>query len=335
MTNRTNPVVAAPAGAAAVRPGAGRITAGIVAVAAILPYLALKTVWSFGGTIGLADIGAADEDTLRALNLLTFGMDLVALVLALAFTRPWGLRLPVWLVILPMWVGTGFLAPIAILVPIQVLILGAEAETAGGPVQPWVYAVVYTGFVVQGLALMTAFALYARDRWPWLFVAGGTARGATYSLQVVLAWGAGVFCVGIGALRLLWAFGGTVGLPGWLVAEYDATVRTQTGVFGLACLVAAAGLAGMLRGGPWPFWIPLAAAWGGAGVMFSWSIWSTALTLIPNPFGGPVRLAAVPALTDLFATLAAVVVGLTAAFLLAERAALAGQAGEGAAADGS
>ena len=242
MPTQANPVPVATGVPAAVRPGAGRITAGVVAVAAILPYLTLKIVWSFGGTVGLADVGAGDEATLRALNALTFGMDLVALVLALAFIRPWGMRLPVWLVVVPMWVGTGFLVPIVLLTPIHLLFLDSTAAPASAPVQPWVYVVVYTGFVVQGLALMTAFALYARDRWPWLFTAGGAVRGATYPLQVVLAWGIGVCCVGVGALRLLWAFGGTVGLPGWLVAEYGAAARIQTGVFGLACLAAGVAL---------------------------------------------------------------------------------------------
>jgi hypothetical protein len=75
---------------------------------------------------------------------------------------------PAVLVLIPVWVGTGLLAPIALGVPLG---LAAQAIAGGSPVPAhnglhgWVYAVVYGGFAVQAVCLLTAFALYARDRW--------------------------------------------------------------------------------------------------------------------------------------------------------------------------
>jgi len=74
---------------------------------------------------------------------------------------------PAVLVLIPVWVGTGLLAPIALGVPLG---LAAQAIAGGSPVPAhnglhgWVYAVVYGGFAVQAVCLLTAFALYARDR---------------------------------------------------------------------------------------------------------------------------------------------------------------------------
>jgi hypothetical protein len=39
------------------RAGIGRITAAIIAIAAMLPYLTLKIVWLTGGSIGVDDRG--------------------------------------------------------------------------------------------------------------------------------------------------------------------------------------------------------------------------------------------------------------------------------------
>ena len=50
-------------------------------------------------------------------NILTTGMDLSAVVLALALIQPWGRRLPAWSVIVVAGAATGLLAPILIGVP--------------------------------------------------------------------------------------------------------------------------------------------------------------------------------------------------------------------------
>jgi hypothetical protein len=67
-----------------------------------------------------------------------------------------------------MWVGTGFLAPIAVATPIITLARLLGLDSSQGPsneagageqafLEPWVIKVVYTSFVGQGFSLMTAF----------------------------------------------------------------------------------------------------------------------------------------------------------------------------------
>jgi hypothetical protein len=100
--------------------------------------------------------------------------------------------MPAWLLLPPMWVATGLLARFIISVPI-VVAGGALAPNSvpwavGGPVQPWVYAVVYTEFGM-GIGLIAAFVLYAKARWAGMLGAPAAAAppGATHELQVVLA----------------------------------------------------------------------------------------------------------------------------------------------------
>ncbi|WP_436944471.1 hypothetical protein [Streptomyces sp. SudanB25_2051] len=72
------------------------------------PYLLIKVVWSFGLLVPTEEMAGADW---RAVNAVTALLAAVAVVLALAFTRPWGERLPAWLVAVPVWAGTGLLVP--------------------------------------------------------------------------------------------------------------------------------------------------------------------------------------------------------------------------------
>ncbi|MFD2354901.1 hypothetical protein ACFSTC_45040 [Nonomuraea ferruginea] len=72
------------------RAGVGRVTAAIVAMAAMLPYLTLKVLWLTGSPVGVTDPALMDDSAMYGMNVLTFGMDAVALVLALGFTMRWG-----------------------------------------------------------------------------------------------------------------------------------------------------------------------------------------------------------------------------------------------------
>ena len=90
------------------------------------------------------------------------------MMLAFALSHRRGQKLPAAVVLIPVWVGTGLLAPIALGLPLgiiaQAVVGGSPAPTDNG-LQGWVYAVVYGGFVVQAVALLIAFILYARVRW--------------------------------------------------------------------------------------------------------------------------------------------------------------------------
>ncbi|WP_354639314.1 hypothetical protein [Kitasatospora camelliae] len=252
-----------------------------LAVAATLPYLTLKLLWLCGSTVGMVDPATAEDPALWLLNLVTFGMDGVAALLALAFARPWGQRLPAGLVVLPMWVATGLLGPLLLalaLTAAATLLLGGEAAPAAdGFLRPWVYLLVYGGFAVQGAALAGAFGLYARGRW------GGLLRArvrdlpdtATLPLQRVLVGAAAVLALPVTAAHLYWCLGGTTGLSADTVDGRGHGFTSLQGVWALAAPVAVAALAVVVfRAGPGlGLRGPLAAVWTAGGSVFGWGCW--------------------------------------------------------------
>ena len=116
-----------------------------------------------------------------ALNIVTAGMDLAGIAIALAFTHAWGQRVPAWLLLPPAWVAMGLLVRFVLAVPLTLIARaltvgetsssssGGAAAIATGPVHSWVYVLVYGEFVGLGLGLSLAFVLYARVRWHAVF----------------------------------------------------------------------------------------------------------------------------------------------------------------------
>ncbi|OLB76744.1 MAG: hypothetical protein AUI14_17835 [Actinobacteria bacterium 13_2_20CM_2_71_6] len=310
-----------------------RLVVGYTAVAAALPYFALKLAWLSGAPIGV-EPSLLHSPGLVPLNVLTAGMDLVAVLVALTFTHSFGLRVPAWLVALPMWVGSGLLAPIAVVAPfaaLAALISGQTPVSADGPVRPWVYAMVYTGFVVEGLALITAFVLYARTRWPALFgtQVGDAPPGATHGLQKVFASGVAVLAAFVGTAHLAWALGSGWGLPARIVTGRTAsTAALVDGSFGILAFAAVAGLLMIVRrwGARVPFWVPLALVWLGTGSMFGWGMWALVTTLSGSVLSAGPDMA-VAQLIALGKVLAGVILATVAAFALAERSATIGACG--------
>ena len=262
------------------RKGAARLIVGYAAIAFCLPYLALKIAWISGAPVGFLNKSLVAEPSMLALNILTFFMDVVAVLLALTFTHNWGLRAPALPTLFPMWVGTGFLAPIAVAWPILILAQtlgpggGQRPSSAPTMLEPWATKMVYTSFACQGLALMTAFILYARARW------GASLRARTGDVQpsrpaiTLLGAVASVVAVAAGTLHLLWAAGAPLGLPPLLLRGRDANFYLLHATWGLAALCAAAGIVMLVnRRGRWPLWFPLSLAWTGSGAMFSWGSW--------------------------------------------------------------
>ncbi|MFJ9776259.1 hypothetical protein ACIRVF_34345 [Kitasatospora sp. NPDC101157] len=261
----------------------GRIRplAGWTAVAATGPYLTLKALWLTGHPVGSDDPGAMDR--LWLVNLLTVGMDAVAVALALAFVRPWGRRAPAGLVLFPMWVATGLLGTVLVALPLYLLsipLLGPEPSTgqeAAGGLGDWVFAVVYGGFAVQGLALITAFVLYARRRWAGLLRArtGDLPRSPTLTVQRVLACVAALLGLGTAAARAYWAAGGTAGLPAGSVQDRSRGVAVMDAVTAAMAVAASAGLLVLVfRILPRrPLRTPLLVVWTAAGSLFGWGCW--------------------------------------------------------------
>ncbi|MDR8410782.1 hypothetical protein MTP10_18815 [Nonomuraea sp. 3-1Str] len=302
-------------------PGIGRITAAIVAMAATLPYLTIKTLWLTGRAVGVDDPAFLDDPAMVGLNAMTFAMDAVALVLALSFTMRWGRRLPAWLVLLPLWVASGLLGIVVATVPLALLVEGPSLLETGGPIRPWVYAMVYGGFIGQGVCLLTAFALYARDRWAYPLSAPSLRRhaGPSASFQRVVAVGALGMTVLLGGARLYWAFGGDAGLPAAVAGAPSSFVgAVQDGLKGLLAIGAGVALLVVVRArGRGPIWRPVAVAWLGSGTMFGWGLYAMIITVTGAPLGGEPGGAL--GLVQLFETLTGLVMGMCGAFLLAER----------------
>ncbi|MFI2611314.1 hypothetical protein [Kitasatospora sp. NPDC018619] len=258
-----------------------RIRAGAAwtAVAATAPYLTLKLLWLTGHPVGADD--PAEMDRLWLVNLLTFGMDAIAVALALAFARPWGRRAPAGLVAFPMWVATGLLGTILVALPVYVLgflVLGPESGSPddkglGG----WIFFVVYGGFAVQGLALITAFALYARRRWPGLLREriGDLPASPALTVQRVLTCVAALLAAGVAAARAYWALGGTAGLPLSMVEAPKRGVALMNGVTAVMAVAATAALLVLVfRVHPGRRLVgPLVVAWTAAGSLFGWGSW--------------------------------------------------------------
>jgi hypothetical protein len=304
-----------------------KLIAGYGGVASALPYLALKVIWLGGGTLGVADRSMMSDPSMIALNAITAGMDLVGIALALAFTHQWGLRIPAWLLLPPMWVATGLLARFVVGVPITA-IAGALASdslprVAGGPVQSWVYAVVYTEFAGLGIGLMVAFVFYAKTRWAeTLQSATGALRpGATHDVQVVLANAAAFGAMALGVVHLAWAFGATVGLPEGAAARRTIVGSLLNAIDSAMMMSAAAGLLMMVHrsGGRMPFWLPLAMTWVGGGSLFGWGLWQTINVLGQTALMRGADAMAFVNLAGLLRLVVGLVMGLVTVFLLAER----------------
>ncbi len=304
-----------------------RLVAGYGAIASALPYLALKLVWLAGGGLGVADERMMRDGSMLALNVLTAGMDLVAIGMALAFTHEWGKKIPAWLVLPPMWVATGLLAKFVTAVPVVVAVEALRSDSIGrpvaGPVQSWVYTVVYGGFVGMGVGLMVAFILYVRVRWGDVFdvEAQRSSQRRTLSVQVPLAAASATMAVAVGGLHLAWAFGAEIGVPPQLAAERTIASSLINALDAGVTIAGAAGVVMMVHGisRRVPFWIPLTLAWAGGAFLFAWGVWHMILVLGNTPLargGGGMVLVNIAALVRLIAGL---VIGVLMLFVVAER----------------
>ncbi|MFJ7072372.1 hypothetical protein [Streptomyces sp. NPDC098781] len=262
-----------------------------VAIASCVPYLALKVAWIAGSRLGIPQGSRLLEHraSMAVANGVTVLMDGAVIVLALVLTRPWGLRAPAWLLGLPAWVATGLLAPIMAGFPLQLLVDalgGSPATPAAGDAEPfldaWVFGVVYTGFIVQGLTLGALFALYARDRWGRLW------EGRVWELPVGLI-GAAQRAVAAAAAgcalppltaHVLWACGGTAGLDEKHVTDRAGAFHVMEALSAVFLAMAVTGgvLLAFRLGRALPVRLPLALAWVGSAATVCWAGW---LSLAP------------------------------------------------------
>lgn len=195
---------------------------GYGAAISVLPYLLIKIAWTLGFFIPTEQMG---DVSWRAINAATVVLAMIGILLALAFSMPWGERLPAWLVAIPIWMGTGLLVPMLLLAPV----LGPAAMTRdkeAGAADVWVYEqfFVMISLVGVGICLPLALAGYARTRWPEAFGTFFDYRdlpGNTLKLQQTLAKFVGVGCILLGTIKVFWAAGGTFGIDPARVDERD------------------------------------------------------------------------------------------------------------------
>ncbi|WP_420110610.1 hypothetical protein [Pseudactinotalea sp.] len=141
-------------------------------VIAVVPYMALKLLWLSGSTGGVSDPAAVAElqgARMVVGNLVTIVLELLAIGLAVALTRPWGRRVPAWIVLGLAGGATGLLAPILLGLPlgsaIQFLVRSDVRTSGMDNMDPWVFAAVYGSFGLLAVAIMVLAWNYALARW--------------------------------------------------------------------------------------------------------------------------------------------------------------------------
>ncbi|MEV0119971.1 hypothetical protein AB0I16_00230 [Streptomyces sp. NPDC050703] len=283
----TQTLPAAPRGAAAPSPRTRfRRALRFAALAACVPYLSLKVAWIAGSRIGIPE-GSTLLDH-RALmvfaNGLTVLMDGAVVVLVLLLTGPRGTRTPARFLVPPMWAATGLLVPIVAGVPLTRLARAfggsGGGDGGGGTAEPfldaWVFGVVYTGFIVQGVALGALFVLHAGDRWGhlWRGRPGDLPRGGGRARRAA-ALAAALLALCPTALHLLWATGATTGLSAARIEERGSDFAVLEALNALYLAAAAAG--GLILAFRWrpalPVKVPLALTWLGSGAVACWGGW--------------------------------------------------------------
>lgn len=242
-----------------------RLLVSVLAVAGTVPYLTLKIAWLSGSRIGLLDPEFGRSATMHVANAATLLMDATAILLAVAFVARWRRRVPSPFVLAPMWVGTGLLAPVVVILPLQ-LVIGVPESSAAGPaaIADWVYLVVYAGFFWQGVFLMLGFVLWARERW------GGVA-GRPLGSTPATATSRGAWAL-LAVAAVLVVLGAD---------DHGAIAWPNLGGDLAAVLAAGLGLA-LLHLGTGPRWRPVVLTWLGSGALLTWGVYQLVLQTVPN-----------------------------------------------------
>ncbi|MEO3766977.1 hypothetical protein [Streptomyces sp. B5E4] len=286
---------------------------GYGAALALAPYALIKVSWVVGALLGVAPVGGGfDLAGWLLLNTVTIGMAGIGIALGLALVRPWGMRIPAWLVAFCAWVGSGFLVSILPYAVVSTLWDAARGDSAPGgspdgddPVMPgWEAALIQFSFVSMGVGLALALPAYLRRRWPEAFTGRAGDRPRT-----VASWAAGV-AAAVGLVWLYWAAGGTAGVAHSAERSADGRLLTVLGAFWALAGAGAVRALVRTRPAPVPHRLLLAAGWLGSGSLFAWSGWKLPLTVfvaLARP--ADVTLAENPAVAAVL-HLAAVVAGL-------------------------
>lgn len=276
-------------------PGNVRLFASGATILATLPYLTLKFAWLTGSTIGVTDPAFIGDPAVHGLNVLTAGMDVAAIVIAVALVVPFGRRVPAWLLLLPAWVASGLLGPIA-LTTVPALLASSGGSDSSLPLESWVTPIVYGGFTIQGIGLIVGFVFYGVDRW------GDAVRDLTAPVRTALrdlVLPATVAAVASGAIGVV----STLSIAG--VGRALFSFAAAAGVWTLTHSAA-------------PGRRAIAAAWLGSGAMFAWGLWGLLVVLTDAPLGDETPSAAAN-LYSLLQTITGLTVGLVSLAIASDR----------------
>ncbi|TQM14013.1 hypothetical protein [Pseudonocardia kunmingensis] len=274
---------------------------GRLAAAGTLPYLTIKLGWLSGATLGAREPAFLAEPAVVVANAVTFAMDLAVIGLAFALTSRWGERLPAWLVLLPVWVGTGFLVPMAVSVLPATAVTVLTTTPEPTVFEPWLQPVVYGGFAWQGVFLGAAFVAYAVRRWAGVVTASAPPAPPFLPLLRVIAVGG---CVMAGASA-------AAHLGVGLTAGSAVTLGMQTVDAALA-VAGAVGVVALVRARASRRWAATAAAWTGSAAMFSWGLYTVVVRLTADGFTELDAAGGVAQVTGLLGGFALAVAGMLA-----------------------
>jgi hypothetical protein len=192
---------------------------------------------------------------------------------------------PAWLVLFPVWVGTGLLFQIVLGVALVGLFSGLSNASSGSGIETWVFVMVYSGFAGQGAALAIAFTCHVRARWGHVLgertgevVARRTARVRSWPENHLAGTAEAVagMAVAVALVFGYWAAGGSFGLSS--SGPHPSLAMQTSGV--AAAVTVVVGLLGLA--GRWGnqarFWLPAALTWVGSGALAAFD----GLTLVLN-----------------------------------------------------
>jgi hypothetical protein len=91
-----------------------QVAAFCTLVVAVTPYVLIKVAWLAGSDFGMkpgSGVGVMGTPRFITGNIITIGMDVLAVVLGAALIQPWGRRVPAWLVFIVGGARNGIAGP--------------------------------------------------------------------------------------------------------------------------------------------------------------------------------------------------------------------------------
>ncbi|MFG2091494.1 hypothetical protein [Spirillospora sp. NPDC048824] len=154
---------------------------------------------------------------------------------------------------------------------------GDSMSFEGGLVEPWAWALVAFSLAAQGVFLLTAFALYARERWSRVLGASIQVEPSVAQRSVALM--AALAALAVAAVGVRWAIGDGGGFGRY---EEGRVLAGRTGSASEAAAAILAALGGLslafprlAQRLPIPVWLTVAATWTGSGSLFAYGLFRT------------------------------------------------------------